>query len=113
MRKLLAIPIIALVVIASAQDSLRTTVTLAWNYGTNAPSTNWVIEIRSSATLSIAPTNWPIARVVSGTNTSATLPIAGQQTYYVVASSNWWGRVFSSVVGTAPLPPDGQLLIGP
>ena len=95
--------------------TLRTSVTLAWNYPTNQLSTNLTFKIYSSTNLTLPVTNWPLVQTVAGTNLSVTMPIDGQQRWYVMTSSNWWGESsFSNVAGTEPLPrSDVDLGIGP
>lgn len=86
-------------------------VTLLWDYPLAEQTTNIVFVLHATNLLSAPLTNWPIAAVVPGTNTTVTLPSAqGWQFFYVTASNDWGESDPSNTVGLqTPRPPTNLL----
>lgn len=105
MRSLLALNLLLPAAVFAAPGNIRTNAVLVWSYPTNELSTNLTFIIYSSTNLSTPLTNWPVLKVVAGTNLQTSFPISQQQRWFVMTSSNWWGASdFSEVAATPPLP---------
>lgn len=93
-----------------APGNLRTNVTLMWDkYPTNQISPDLILKVYSSTNLAIPLSNWPLVAIVNPTNVTVTLPLDGNQRFYTMTASNWYGEGNFSVVAATVAPPRSDL----
>lgn len=108
MKKFLTISVVAIALFATALTlpPLRSSFTLAWDYG-NVSDTNLVFIIRGTTNLSNTDIRtWPVVGVTGYTNRSITLSnMIPAEMYFAASASNLWGESFFSNQAVLPAPP--------
>jgi hypothetical protein len=88
MKKAIAVlfSFVAISALAFLVETSNDSVTLRWDYPTNALSTNLVFNVRHSTDSAIPVANWPVLTNVAGTRTSVTVPLAPGHQFFVVSA---------------------------
>jgi hypothetical protein len=97
--------ILALLGFSLKAATLRTNVTLVWNYPEAELSTNLVFKLYSSPNPATPLASWALLVTVPGTNTQATVPMQPTNMFFVLTASNYWGESDFSNVASTPVPP--------
>jgi hypothetical protein len=97
-------------------DSLRTNVTLIWNYDVTQ-LTNTTFILRGTNQLGSAAASWPIMATVTGqtnrpTATNLVIDLQPQAFFFVCQASNLWGLSDPSNVASTPAPPRSDFSLG-
>ena len=102
--------------VAMLAGTMRTNVSLTWDYPTNAFDTNLVFKLYASTNLLLPHDQWPLLMTIDGTNRTAAIPNAQPEQFFFLTCSNYWGESDpSKVAGLPPLPraTDNNLRLGP
>lgn len=93
------------------EGSVKTNLTLAWDYPTNQFDTNLVFILRYTTNAAISITNWPVIQVINGSNRQTTVAMSPSVAFFVMTASNLWGEGFFSNVAAVPPPPTSSLVL--
>lgn len=97
--------LLALLGISLNAATLRTNVTLIWNYPAGELSTNLTFKIYSFTNLSQPKIQWQVFTNVVGTNVSVVVPVQAVATYFTMTASNLVGEGDFSNADQQPAPP--------